>query len=224
MKLLFEGQVLDIVKSDNGIVFPYVIEQVGNQTRVAFMMYQNENGKTTNVAKHIYLMSKFGPDHKAFCLQTENYVSSKVVVFPGEQMLIAEENGDIKILDTDAGYLYFGKLFYAGEIPSAIALHEDKIWCAFCEKNVLVRYNVNTMREELRIGGGESSPFKSPCDIFIEYDNAYISNKESNSIVKLNLTNYSLNTYKELPIAPKKFLKVGRNEFVLSENGVYVIN
>ena len=223
MKQLFEGQVLDIVKSDNCIVFPYVIEQVGNQTRVAFMMYQNENGKTTNVAKHIYLLSKFGPDHKAFCLQSENYVSSKVIVFPGEQMLIAEENGDIKILDTDAAYLYYGKLFYSKEIPSAVALYEDKIWCAFKNQNVLVRYNVNNMREELRIGGGENSPFKSPCDIFVDFDNAYISNQDDNSIVKLNLTNYSLETYKELDITPKKFLKIGRNEFVLSQDGVYTI-
>ena len=223
MKPIFECDVLDVVGTENGLIYAYCEDRSETQLTVAFRMVSFDTFKTTNVAKNIYLLSKFGADYKAFSIHADNYISCKVITFPGEQMLILEEDGTVKFLNIDASLLYTSKLSYVNENPSSIALFGDKLWCSYKDKNVVIRYNINTMREELRLGGGKSTPFSMPSDIFVEGRFAYITSSGTKSVLKVDLNSYALESYKELEINVQKFFRISNYDIVLNENGVYMI-
>lgn len=85
-----------------------------------------------------------------------------------------------------------------------------------------MRFNLNTMHAELRIGG-KNSPFDSPENIFIDGEWAYVSNAGSNKIVKVNLEDYSVEDYYGFEEPVKCYVKSGNFEFVLLDSGLYVI-
>ena len=223
MKPIYEGEVIEVIATENGLAFSYCEKKEENQLTVAFKLLSFESGKITNVAKNIYQLSKFGTAYKAFSMQAENYITCKVITFPGEQMLILETNGTIKILDTDSSLLYEGKLNFVGEAPSGIALFGDKLWCSYKNKNVLVRYSINTMREELRIGGGRETPFNAPTDILVDGNYAYVCSSSSSALLKVDLNTYALDVYKEFDTPLKQYLRVNNFEFVVNQNGIYMI-
>lgn len=217
------GEVLDIQFTENGIIFAYCEKKDENSITVAFKMITFDNGKITNVAKNIYQLSKFGPDYKAFSTQSKSYLTCKVIKFPGRQMLFLETDGSVKVLDADASLLYSGNLIYYGEVPSGIALQGDKLWCCYKSQNILVRYNINNMREELRIGGGCDTPFNKPCDIYTDTNIGFICNEGSGTVLKVNLKTYDLEVYKKFDFPVKQYLKAFNSEFIVNKDGIYMI-
>lgn len=221
MTSVFEGDILHVIPMENGIIIAYAEDRSETQITAAFKMISFDTDKTTNVAKNIYQLSKFGANYRSFCIQVQNYFTCKTIIFPSEKMLVLERDGTVELLDTDASFLWAGKLLYKSTPPSSMALFENKLWATFPEHNVLVRYNINTMREELRIGGGNSSPFAQPCDIFVKGDFAYICNLGSLQILKVELNTYSLEVYEEFTQPVKQYLEVDNKRFVVMDTGVY---
>lgn len=224
MTKIFEGDILHVIPMENGMIIAYAEERSDSQITAAFKMVSFDSEKITNVAKNIYQLYKFGENYKAFCIQVQNYFTSKTIIFPSEKMLVLELDGTVELLDTDASFLWAGKLLYKNAPPSCLALFQNKLWATFPEHNVLVRYNINTMREELRIGGGTSSPFAQPCDIFVKGDFAYICNPGSLQILKVDLNNYSLEVYEEFTQPVKQYLEVDGRRFVVMNTGVYQLD
>lgn len=224
MTKIFEGDVLHIIPADSRIIVAYAEERSETQLTVAFKMVSFDDDKSTNVAKNIYQLSKFGANYRSFCIQVQNYFTCKNIILENEKMLVLEVDGTIELLDTDASFIWAGKLLYKNTPPSSIAVYENKLWATFPEHNVLVRYNLNTMREELRIGGGSSSPFANPCHIFIKNNFAYICNKGSLQILKVDLTTYSLEVFEEFTTPVNQYLEVDNRRFVVKDDGVYKLN
>ncbi|MBO5725905.1 MAG: hypothetical protein J6S00_02440, partial [Clostridia bacterium] len=81
-----------------------------------------------------------------------------------------------------------------------------------------------SMREELRIGGGSSSPFNEPIDLFADGDDMYVCNAGSNTVLKVNTTSYVTEEYRKFEQDVLQFIKNGRYEFVVLENGVYLLD
>ena len=86
----------------------------------------------------------------------------------------------------------------------------------------MVRFNLNTMREELRIGG-KNTPFNKPCHIFIEGNFAFVSNAGSNKLLRVNLSSYTVDDYKEFSEPVYSYVKVKGYQFVLLESGIYML-
>ena len=221
MTPVFEGDVLHVIPMENGIIIAYAEERSETQITAAFKMISFETVKVTNVAKNIYQLSKFGSNYKAFCTQVQNYFTCKTIIFPSEKMMALELDGSIQMLDTDASCIWMGKLLYKNAPPSSIAYCENKLWATYPEHNVLVRYHINTMREELRIGGGVSSPFHLPTDIFIKNNVGYICNTGSLQILKVDLNTYSLEVFEEFTQPVKQYLEVDNYRFAVMDTGVY---
>ncbi|MBE6728624.1 MAG: hypothetical protein E7568_00130 [Ruminococcaceae bacterium] len=224
MTKVFEGDVLHIIPADNRIIVAYAEEREATQMTVAFKMIPFDNTESTNVAKNIYQLSKFGANYRSFCIQVQNYFTCKNIILKSEKMLVLEQDGTVELLDTDASFLWAGKLLYKNSSPSSIAIFESKLWATFPEHNVLVRYNINTMREELRIGGGVSSPFANPCDIFVKDNFAYISNPGSLQILKVDLNTYSLEVFEEFTAPVKQYLEIENHRFAVMDDGVYKLD
>lgn len=222
MKQIFSGEVYEILPISGGIIFSYCKEKTEDNVVVAYKMLSFENGHFTDIAKNIYLITKFGNNYKAVVSLCDNYITVKSIVLPSGKVFLMSADGTARLLDNDAAPIWQGSLLYRTFAPSDIVLYKNALWASYAECNVLLRYNLNTLREELRVGGNKS-PFERPKDIFIDGENAYISNLGSQRVIQLNLNTYSVSECEKFEEPIYQYVKVGDYRFVLLESGVYVI-
>lgn len=220
MKRIFAGEVYDVLPQPNGIVFSYCKEKADDKILVSYKMYSLETDKTTDVAKNIYLLSKFGSNYRAITSDFENHVTVKSVIFPNGKVFTLERDGKASLFGNDGDVLWQGFMKYRGNPPSDISFYKNSLWCCYSESNTLLRYNILNMRKELRIGGAVS-PFASPSDIFINGENAVLSNPATNKLVKVNLETFDTSDYKEFSESVYSYLTVKDTSFVLLDSGVY---
>lgn len=224
MKTVFEGNILDVVSVENGLVIAYALQQDGEEIMVAYKMVTFDNGLITNVQKSMYELSKFGANYKQVVKHAKSHLSCKAVILPNGKIFILEKDGSAKLLDGNANEIWSGNLQYRGEAPSGIAINNRSVWSCFKAKSVLMRMNLVTMREELRIGGGTSSPFSQPIDLFAIDDDIYVCNAGTNIVLKVNTTSYVTEEYKTFDRDVLQFIKNGKYEFAVLENGVYLLD
>ena len=223
MKQIFAGEVYEILPLSNGILFSYNREELDDNVLVAYKMISFDNGRFTDVAKNVYLITKFGNNYKAVVSKCDNYITVKSILLPNGKVFLLSANGSAQLLDTDASVIWTGDLLYRSCVPSDIVLYDNALWASYAECNTLLKYNLATMREELRIGGGANSPFDKPRDIFLEGDNAMISNQGSKKLLQINLTSYKLFEYESFDEAISQYVKVADNRFAILESGLYLI-
>ncbi|MBO5020366.1 MAG: hypothetical protein J6D52_06860, partial [Clostridia bacterium] len=174
------------------------------------------------VAKNIYLLSKFGSNYRASSELCNNYVTARSAVLPSGRVFLCSDNGNAYLIDGDGLPVWSGDFKYKGNAPADIAIHKNSLWACYNKSGVLLRFNLNTMREELRIGG-EKSPFNKPSDIFVSGDNAIISSVGSNKLLKVDLNSYNVKEYKEFTEPVYSYVKIKNYEFALLKSGLYVL-
>ena len=64
MENLFAGKVYEILPLSNGILFSYKKDELEIGDYVEYKMISFDNRRISNVAKNIYLLTKFGTDAK----------------------------------------------------------------------------------------------------------------------------------------------------------------
>ena len=222
MKKIFDGKVYEVLPKSDGIIFPYRKAVVDEGDIVWYKMLSLENSLLSDVSETIYWNMKFGSNYPVAVKLCKNFVAEKSIILPDGRTLICNENGQVFVIDTDGMINISGEIRYRDAAPSGIALYNNSIWASFKEHNVLIRFNINTMRAELRIGG-KTSPFECPENIFIDGEWAYVCNKDSNKIIKVYLESYSVEDYYSFEEPIYAYVKSGSYEFVLLESGLYII-
>lgn len=222
MKKIFDGKIYEIIPKSDGIIFPYQKAIVDEGDIVWYKMLSLENSTLTDVSETIYMNMKFGSNYNVAVNVSKNFVSEKSLILPDGRLLLCSDNGQVFIIDADGMINISGEIKYRDQVPSDIAFCKNSIWASFCDSNVLIRFNIATMRAELRIGG-KKSPFDSPQDVFIVGEDAFICNSGSNKIIKVNLENYSVEDYYTFEEPVYSYVKSGNYEFVLLDSGLYVI-
>lgn len=222
MKKIFDGEVYEVVPQSSGVVFSYCKGVIDEQVLVSYKMLSVDTGVMTDVAKNIYLLSKFGSNYRSAVTQVTNYITAKSLVLPSGSVFICTDSGLASLVDNSGAAVWTGELKYRGMAPSDIAIYKNALWACYSESGVLLRFNINTMREELRIGGTRS-PFDRPRDIFIDGDIAVVTNMGSQKLLKVDLNSYTVSDYKEFGEPIYSYVKVKNYEFVLMESGLYVL-
>lgn len=222
MKKIFDGKIYEVLPKSDGIIFPYQKAVIDQGDVVWYKMLSIENSSLTDVSENIYLNIKFGSNYNIATSICKNFVAEKALVLPDGRTLLCNTNGQVFIIDNEGMINISGEIKYRDETPTAIAYYKNSIWASFSENNVLIRFNITTMRNELRIGG-RTSPFVSPQDIFISGECAYVCNSAANNIIKVNLENYSVEEYYTFEEPVLKYVKSGNFEFVQLDSGLYVI-
>ncbi len=221
MKKVFEGKIIDVLPVDSGIVFAYLFE--GEQSLVSYKMVTFETGKITDSPKSVYRFAKFGPNFKILGLEPAEFLLSKTVHMPNNKVFILLPDGTARVIDSAGETVWEGTLTYKKSAPSSIAFNNRNIWACFKENGIMMRLNINTFREELRIGGGKDSPFSEPEDLYIEDDCIYVSNKGANNILKVNTSTYVIEEFKNFDFPVLKYFKHAGYEFAVLANGIYLL-
>ena len=222
MERIFAGEVYEALSQPNEIVFSYCKDLSDDHVLVAYKMFSTENRQLSDVAKNVYLLSKFGVNYRSALERCDNYVTASAVLFPSGSVFVCNTDGGAFLIDADGECAWTGELKYKGSAPSDIAVSKNAIWATYNKSGVLLKYNSATIREELRIGG-TSSPFDKPSSIFIDNNVATVSCSGSNKLIKADLENYTVEDYKEFTEPVYSYLKNKDKEYVLMKSGLYVL-
>ena len=222
MKKVFSGEVYEVLPISNGIIFSYCKDVVDQSTVVAYKMITFDNGRFTDIAKNIYLLTKFGNNYKAVAAICDNYITAKSIVLPNSKVFLLSADGEARLLGADALPVWTGELKYRGYNATDIALYKNALWASFADCNVLLRYNLTAMREELRICGNKS-PFDKPSGLFVDGDTVMVSNVGSSKLIEVNLNTYSVFDYEEFSEPVRQYAKVGENRFAVLDSGLYLV-
>lgn len=222
MKRIFSGEIFEVMPLSDGIIFSYCKTKTEENVIVAYKMISFDNGRFTDVAKNIYLMTKFGNNYKAVVNTCDNYITTKSIVLPNGKVFLLSSDGNARLLDNNASVIWSGSLLYRSCTPSDIVLFGNVLWVSFSDCNALLRYNLTTMREELRIGGNKS-PFDKPRDLFLEGDSVTVSNQGSGKLTRVNLNTYAVTECESFDEPLYQYVSVSNNRFVVLESGLYLI-
>ena len=222
MKQVFSGEVYEMLPLSQGIIFSYNKATVDNRVVVFYKMLSLDTGRITDITNHVYLLTKFGNNYKAVSSLCDNFITAKSIVLTGGKVFMIETDGTAKLLDADASPIWTGELKYRNDTPSDIGIYKNALWACYAKSNVMLRFNLATMREELRIGG-RLSPFNRPQDMFIDGENAMISNSGSNKLTRLNLDSYSVFDYETFDEPVYQYVCVNDYQFVILKSGLYLI-
>ncbi len=222
MKQIFEGQVYEILSISGGIMFSYCKEALEDQIVVGYKMISFDNGRITDVAKNAFLGAKYGTNYQEILKKCEHYITDRIIHLQNEKMLIYSKNGILKLLNADTSVLWQGTLSYRNYNASDFIIYKSALWACFPECDVMLRYNLSTMHEELRIGG-KKSPFSKPRSLFLENDDAYVCNIGSKRIVKVNLADYTVNEHLEFSEEVYQYFKSDIYGFVILKSGLYMV-
>lgn len=222
MKQIFDGEVYEILPLPNGIIFSYCKEIINEKVVVAYKMINFDTGRSSDIAKNIYLLTKFGGNYKSVVKHCENYITVKSIVLSNGKVFLLFKDGRAKLIDTDSTIIWQGDFSYRSQTASDIVIHKNSLWACIPECNVLLRYNLNTMREELRIGG-KKSPFDKPKSMFLEGDNVTVCNQGSQKLVNVNLESYVVLDGEEFPEPVLQYIKADIYRFVILKSGLYIL-
>lgn len=223
MEKIFSGEVCELLPLSNGLIFSYCRDRVDDrQADISYKMISFEDGRLTDVAKNMYLLTKFGNNYKAVLDYCDNFITDKALVLAGGKVFLMRTSGAAYFLDNDGTPLWTGSLAYRSSAPDDIVLYNNSLWASYSDCNVLLRYNLTTMREELRIGGNKS-PFDKPGEMFIQGDSVVVSNRGSGKLLQVDLNSYSVTEKETFDETVYQYLAVSDYRFVILKSGLYVI-
>ncbi len=223
MEQLFEGKVYEILPTSNGIIFSYQNKEFedGNVV-VSYKMISFDSRRITDVAKNVYMITKFGNGYKAVEGLCDNYITAKSIMLPGGKVFLLHDNGTAQLIDSDGEPLWTGSLIYRNMIPSDIILYKEGLWASYPKADAVLKYSLNNMKQELRVGG-KDSPFDGPCDLFEEEDRLVICNKNSAKILSLNTEDYSILEFEAFEEPLWQYINISGYRFVILDSGLYIL-
>ena len=222
MDKVFGSNILQVLPTADGLLIAYYSEISEIQATVAFKRIVFSTGVVSNVPKGFFMIAKFGTEYKKFEEQVGNYITCRVIELANGNTLVYEKNGNAKIFDENIKPVWSGAFKYK-ECPITSAdLTRKTLWASYTSEDSIIRYNLSTMREELRLGGA-NSPLQGPKGIFIEGNEMIVCSSKTNKLFKVNLSSYAITEYMSFKERVHEYFLIGGYEFVLLDSGLYLI-
>ena len=102
MKQIFSGEIFEVLPLSDGILFSYCKDRQEENVSVAYKMISFDNGRFTDVARNIYLITKFGNNYKSVVRLCDNYITVKSIVLPNGKVFLMNSDGTAQLIDNDA--------------------------------------------------------------------------------------------------------------------------
>ena len=223
MEQIFEGKVYELLPTSNGIIYSYLNKELEDgSVEVSYRMISFDNRRMTDVAKNIYMISKFGNGYKAVEGYCENYITAKSILLPGGKVFLLQEDGTARLIDSNGESLWVGSFVYRSFIPSDVLLYGEGLWCCYPQANVILKFSLTNMKQELRLGG-KNSPFEGPCDLFEDEGRMVICNRDSKKLQSINLDDYNILEFETFDEPLYQYVNINGYRFVVLESGLYVL-
>jgi len=225
MKNIFEGQVLNALPIAGGIVFAYV-EKIteDNQRQIAYQHINFDTGRTATVSKAIFQLAKFGVNHQKILEYSSHHLKTVACEINDGKMFLVEKDGSMKIIDGEGELDFLASFLYKKEAPSDIVYNDGAVWASFKKNNVIVKYDLDLLREEMRVGGGSGeNSFSAPSGLFMKDNVLYVCNEGSKKIWALNTKTYDINEVHSFKEPVYSYMQTAGLELVVLESGLYLL-
>lgn len=223
VKKIFGNDAIHMLPLPGGFIIAVKQNQYSDHIVVSYKMATLETNVLNSVTRNVYQLAKFGNNFQLFEKVLKDYLNCKTIQLGGGRLFSVYPDGRAALYSPSAELLWEGYLKYKEYGPSDVARHGECLWAAYPESNTLIRYNLSTFREELRIGGGDNSAFAYPVSLWIDGGRMLICNTDSHRILEVDLTTFSVYDYAEFEEPVKQYIRVGDTEIVLLESGVYTL-
>ena len=224
MKQIHNGPVLDVVASTNGFVF--AAQQDSTEDGRAIVEYKTcdfVSRRLENITRNLYLLTKFGDLYERYADHPQQYLTCMTAFYPNGDLLLVEADGSVRRMAQDGRCLYEGQFLYRGCAPAAVAIANNAVWVSFSHPGAVLRYDIRTMRETYRYGGGTSAALLGAHGLWFEGDILFVCCRESGRIVQINLRNYHMEDHHLFTEPVNAFMKVQATEIVWLQSGIYKI-
>ncbi|MBQ6420569.1 MAG: hypothetical protein IJK02_05810 [Clostridia bacterium] len=215
--------IVDLIAFPSGVLF-VIKEKLENESiKVSFYSFDVATKSIATVTKNAYLLSKFGTAFSPIAKQLGDYVSCDTAKLWNGQTFIIYSTGEMGIFDEGGKLISTGDLTYRDAPARDVAIDNNYIWSVVPKQNLIIKYSLLQNRVVMRIGGDNATTFTNPVSIE-EYDGyLYVCCKDTCKIKRVRLSDFAVDEYKEFDEPVFKFLKVGSDEFVVLESGVYLL-
>ena len=215
--------IVDLLAFPSGILFVIKENLENSAVKVSFYSFDIATQSIATVTKSAYLLTKFGPAFTPIAKQLGDYVSCDAAKLWNGHTFIIYSTGEMGIFDENGALVRTGDLKYNDAPARDVAVDNNYIWSAVPAKNLIVKYSLLQDRVVMRIGGDTANTFINPVSVE-EYDGyLYVCCKDGRKIRRVRLSDFTVDEYKEFDEPVFKYLRVGANEFVVLESGVYML-
>ena len=225
MKQLLDGKILQMLPVPSGVVVAIATDVTEDEKLVVeYRMISAETNEIQRVSKNVFLLVKFGPNHKMAELQVKNHLTAKTAILSNNKTLVIEDDGSSRLLSDDGIAEWVGSIKFKNEVPSAVAFDGKSVWTAYFKNNSLVRLNAASLREELRIGSKEkANNFAGPTDIFVADRHIYVSSVVSKQIWRINTETFASDEYLNAEVPIYGFVHFEHKDILWLSDGIYEI-
>lgn len=221
IKQICQEGVIQIVPTNTGIV--YAVKQsespYEDYMKIAYRMYSCDSGETSVVTRNVFLLSKFGNNFAKVENNPKEFLESKTISLPDHSVLIVDSKGDSELINFDGRIKWKGNLCYKGCVPEGLYATEEGVWISYKKEGAIVRYSSLNMRPEIRIGG--NGKLHHPEGIWAEGNRVLVCVTGDNSILEINAETFKTEVYQKFIVTPHNYYKIGANEIVMLDSGIY---
>ncbi len=225
MKKLFADEIYDILECAGGFIVVYRRTEVQEKIVVSYKSVKLDSGTVTQRTRADYNFFKFGEVDPTDGMLPSEAITCSTAKLDNGSVFIVNRNGNAKILDLNGDLEWQGTIKYKDCGPASIAHCGHTLWASFPERNALIRFNLRTMREELRIGGSNDSSFAGPEGLWINEDEGLLTvcNSKANNILEVNMKTYTVCERASFQEPVHKYMRIGKKELVVLNSGLYLL-
>lgn len=223
LKKIYGDGVLDILPLPKGVLMVTRENDAEDKVVVSYKVYSFESGKISRATRNVYLYAKFGQNFEKYYKLMPDFINYKCTALPDDKLFTIYPTGEAKIFNADVEVVWQGNIKYKEFGPSDVACVGKSLWIAFPDGDTILRYNLRTMRDELRIGSKKDNAFSRPCGLCSIENKLVVSNAVSNCIEIVDTGTYVVERYAAFDEPVYKYHKVGANEIVLLQSGAYIL-
>ena len=215
--------VIDLLAYQSGILFVIKEPTANGQIKISYYSFDVSSKSIATVTKNAYLMTKFGPGYAAITERLDDYISCHAVRIADGRVFIIYPGGEIGIFSDSGELQHSQRLTYKNKAVSSIASDGKNLWFAVPECNLVVRYNTDKLKIDLRIGNENSDTFNFPVSVSTENDRLFVCCKNSYSVKQIRFSDLSVSEYDSFIEPVLQFLKIANGEFIVLPSGIYLI-
>lgn len=223
MVKLYDERAAQILEVPNGIVIVVTEQNMDDKAVVSYKYYSFSDHSLTQAMRDIYLRGKFGEHFNRYVEQIRDFINYRVTPLPDNRTLCIYPTGEAWVFNENVDPVWSGKLNYKDFGPLGAVCIGRSVWVSFPDGDTILKYNARTMREELRIGSKRDGVFSRPCALSATDDKLIVCNSVSNCIEAVDTNTYAVERYASFDEPVYQYIKVGDNEVVRLESGVYLL-
>ncbi len=220
---IYDENVEEIVAVPDGVVLVIHEDDRDGMAVLAYKFYSFRSKKLYPVTRDVYLRGKFGENYAALAEKMPDYVNYRVTALEDGRLVCVHPEKDAAVFSAEGEELWRGKIHYKDFCPSDAQAIGRTLWVSFPDGDTILRFNLRTMREELRIGSKRDGAFSRPCGLAEANGKLIVCNTVSKCIETVDPESYVVERFATFDEPVYQYVRSGNDSVVLLGSGVYIL-